>query len=162
MCCFPVPQVPSGTESHLSGSRELEDKGLRRGSWKNPWHDPRRRVLLWPNQGCFLWPKARLKSKLSCLFTFPLAHGFDLKQQRGRVGWGRTRTGGVSDKASFLMCRESCLFNILVTQTRKGVTCFLFIFVINNKHLRLSLGACPHPYLPFLLSVSHNILYKPL
>lgn len=98
--------LPIASSAFRNGIASVRVKGTigqrsQKGSWKNSRHDPRRRVLLWPNQGCFLWPKARLKSKLSYLFTFPLAHGFDLKQQRGRVVCGRTRTGGVSDKASF-------------------------------------------------------------
>lgn len=107
MCYSSLTQAASGMESHLSDSREVWDRDPRRGPWKNPWHNPMRRVLLWPTRDAFCGQ--RPSSNPSCLIPYSSpAHGFDLKYQRVRVGWGRTRAGGVNYKVAFLLCHESC------------------------------------------------------
>lgn len=79
----PLPSASSGTRNGVTSVKVKGPLGWRsqKGTFEKP--------MAWPHdatQGCFLWPKARLKSKLSHPLTLPPSHGFDLKQQREKEG----------------------------------------------------------------------------
>lgn len=145
MCYSPLTQAAPGMELHLSRPRkyrtEVPEGDLGRSHGMTLWEES---CLAHQDAFCGQRPSSSPSCPTPCI---PPACGFLLKQQRARVGWGRIRTG-VNYKATFLLCCESCLFNILATQIRKVLPIFyIFIFLITDKCLYFSLGAWPHPYL---------------
>lgn len=107
-----LPSVSSCTRN-VDASIGVKGSRSQKGRWKNPWHDPKRRVLLWPTQGCFFWARVRLKSKLSSsyLSSCPSLCPWWVWNSRdcGDGGErGRTRTREVNNRVVFLLCHEAC------------------------------------------------------
>lgn len=72
MCYSSLTQAASGMESHLSDSREVWDRS-QKGTLEEPVAQPHEKSPALAHQGCFLWPKAKLKSELPypLLFSCP-------------------------------------------------------------------------------------------
>lgn len=143
MCFSSMPQVAPGIATHLSGSRQLQDRGSTKGPGSNPWHGPYEKSPALPPPGDAFFGQRPGSSQI-CTIPLPLflpivLTVLDLKQERARE-WGRRAPG--QEKSTVCYATSHACSMYWLYKPEKVLSVFSwFVDLITNTHLYFSLRA---------------------